>query len=229
MTVATFDLPAETVAALERAVPKALRGEAAAARRYARAWRALVHAVLASHDAGAAAAGVLDRVALTAPFHPDGPVQALVSAASDIIPDMRAPLPSALSSPPSALPDPLDYERFALAVLQELTRSGPGLEHLMAAWDLTISDTARLFGVSRQAVQQWLDDGVPAARQPKLLQVLRIADLLERNLQPGRIPAIVRSEAGAYDGRSMLELVADDRHDELLASVERSFDWAATA
>jgi hypothetical protein len=39
----------------------------------------------------------------------------------------------------------------------------------------------------------------------------------------------VRSDAGAYGGRSMLELIADDRHDELLESVERSFDWASTA
>ena len=93
----------------------------------------------------------------------------------------------------------------------------------------SISDVARLFGVTRQAVQQWLEDGVPAARQPKLLQVLRIADLLQRNLQHPRIPAVVRSDAGAYGGRSMLELIADDRHDELLESVERSFDWAVTA
>jgi hypothetical protein len=99
----------------------------------------------------------------------------------------------------------------------------------MAGWQLSISDVARLFGVTRQAVQQWLEDGVPAARQPKLLQILRIGDLLERNLQPSRIPAVVRSDAAAYGGRSMLELIADDRHDELLGSVERSFDWASTA
>ena len=56
-----------------------------------------------------------------------------------------------------------------------------------------------------------------------------IAELLERNLRPERIPAVVRSEAEAYAGRSMLTSIADDRQDELLASVERSFDWAATA
>jgi hypothetical protein len=78
-------------------------------------------------------------------------------------------------------------------------------------------------------VQQWLDDGVPAARQPKLLQILRVGDLLERNLEHPRIPAVVRSGAGAYGGRSMLELIAADGHDELLESVERSFDWASTA
>jgi hypothetical protein len=226
MAVATIDLPADAVAELERALPKALRGEAAAARRYARAWRALVRALIASHGAGAAAAGVLDLVALTAPFHSGGPLQALMSAAEGIIPGMRAAAPPASPSP---LPAPREYERFTLAVLGELSGAASGLDHLMAGWDLSISEVGRLFGVSRQAVQQWLDEGVPAARQPKLLQILRVADLLERNLQPQRIPAVVRSEAGEYSGGTMLEMIAADRHDELVGSVERSFDWAATA
>jgi transcriptional regulator with XRE-family HTH domain len=99
----------------------------------------------------------------------------------------------------------------------------------MTGWQLSVSDVARLFGVTRQAVQQWLEGGVPPARQPTLLQILRIADLLQGNLQSSRIPAVVRSDAAAYGGRSMLELIADGRHDELLGSVERSFDWASTA
>ena len=226
MTVATIQLPSDLVREVEHALPRALRGEAAAARRYARAWRGLVRSLLASHDAEAAAADVLDHVALTAPFHPDGPINALLSAAVGIISGMR---PSPISSSSAPLPSPLQYERFSLVVLHELSRPGSDLAGLMAGWQLSVSDVARLFGVTRQAVQQWLEDGVPAARQPKLLQILRIGDLLERNLQPPRIPAVVRSDAGAYGGRSMLELIADDRHDELLESVERSFDWASTA
>lgn len=226
MAVAAMELPGDLVRDMERALPRALRGEAAAARRYAKAWRGLVRALLASHAAGAAAADVLDHVALTAPFHPEGPIHALLSAASGIIGGMR---PSAVSSSPAPLPAPLDYERFALAVLHELSGPGSELARLMAGWQLSVSDVARLFGVTRQAVQQWLDDGVPAARQPKLLQILRIADLLERNLQALRVPAVVRSAAGAYADRSMLQMIADDRHDVLLGSIERSFDWASTA
>lgn len=226
MATATIALPGELVRAVERALPRAVRGDAAAARRYARAWRGLVRALLDPHRGDAAAARVLDLVALTAPFHPEGPLEALMSAAAGIIPDIQVP---SLASPALPLPDPLAYERFTFAVLEELGAGGSGLEHLMASWRLSVSDTARLFGVSRQAVQQWLDEGVPPARQPKLLQVQRIADLLERNLQPDRIAAVVRSEADAFEGRSMLRLIADDRQDEVLGSVERSFDWAATA
>jgi hypothetical protein len=226
MATALVDLPRTDVEALERALPRALRGEAAAARRYARAWRALVRALIASTGGRAAAAPVLDLVALTAPFHPGGPVDALLSAAAGIIPGVRAP---SVTSPPVPPPDPLAFERFSRAVLTELTRAATGLEHVMGSWELSISDTARLFGVTRQAVQQWLDEGVPPARQPKLLLVERIAELLERNLQPERIPAVVRSPGDAYERRSMLQLIADDRQGELLDSVERSFDWSATA
>ena len=226
MAVATVELPGDLVNEVERALPKALRGEAAAARRYARAWRGLVRSLLASHDAAAAAADVLNHVALTAPFHPDGPIQALLSAANGIIDGMRS---SPVSSAPAPIPTTLHYERFTLAVLDELSGRDSDLARLMAGWQLSVSDVARLFGVTRQAVQQWLDDGVPPARQPTLLQVLRIADLLEGNLQSSRIPAVVRSDSAAYGGRSMLELIADGRHDELLNSVERSFDWASTA
>jgi DNA-binding transcriptional regulator YiaG len=226
MAVATIELPADLVREVERALPKALRGETGAARRYARAWRGLVRSLLSSHDAAAAAADVLDHVALTAPFHPDGPIQALLSAAAGIIQGMRS---SPVSSPPAPVPTPRHYERFTLTVLDELSGRGSELAQLMAGWQLSFSDVARLFGVSRQAVQQWLEEGVPAARQPKVLQILRIGDLLERNLQPSRIPAVVRSDAAAYGGRSMLELISEDRQEELLRSVEGSFDWASTA
>jgi hypothetical protein len=226
MATATIAIPEELVREVEDALPRAVRGDTAAARRYARAWSGLVRALLADHGGDAAAARVLDLVALTAPFHPQGPLQALMSAAAGIMPDMRAP---SLDSPAARLPDPLTYERFASIVLEELSGAGTGLEHLMASWRLSVADVARLFDVSRQAVQQWLVEGVPPARQPKLLQLQRIAELLERNLRPERIPAVVRSDAEAYAGRTMLASIADDRQDELLASVERSFDWAATA
>jgi hypothetical protein len=147
-----------------------------------------------------------------------------VSAASGIIADV----PPRLRTDPATLPDPLVYQRFSRVVLLELSGAGTGLEHLMAAWQLSITDVGRLFGVARQAVQQWLDDGVPPSRQPKLATILRIADLLDRNLLPERVPGLVRTPAGAYGRRSILQAIADDDHDAVRRAVERSFDWAST-
>jgi hypothetical protein len=56
-----------------------------------------------------------------------------------------------------------------------------------------------------------------------------IADLLERKLKPGRVAGIARRAAPAYGGKTMLELIAEERHDELLEITRRSFDWATAA
>jgi len=213
--------------ALLEDLPAALAGDEAAARRYARGWRGLVRDLLATRtDAPAATADVLDHLALTAPFAFEGPLRALMSAAEGIMPGMTGSVPSTV---PLDIPDALDYQRFTRIVLRELSGAGTGLEHVMAAWQLSVADVGRLFGVARQAVQQWLRGGVPPARQPKLGAMRHVADLLEQNLQPDRVPAIVRTPADAYGGRSMLQMIGDDDLDELLASVQRSFDWSATA
>jgi transcriptional regulator with XRE-family HTH domain len=225
MAVDVLEAPADRI---ERLLPDALSGDERAARAYARAWDDLVDGLLAEYpDAPLGAGDVLRHLALTAPFHPGGPVVALMSAASDIIPGMTAP--PARSSAPSEVPQALSYQRFSRFVLLESSGAGTGLERLLAGWDLTVTELASLFGVRRQAVQQWLDDGVPPARQPKLAVLHRIADLLERNLRPERIPAVVRASATAFGDATMLELIAADRHGELLDAVARSFDWAATA
>ena len=205
----------------------ALHGDEASARAYARAWRRLVRDVLGEPDGvPPTAVDVLDQLAVTAPFAPGGPIAALMSAAGGIIGAVPA---RPLEIEPADLPAPLEYQRFSRIVLLELSGAGTGLEPLAAAWQLSVTDVARLFGVARQAVQQWLDAGVPSARQPKLAVILRIADLLDRNLVPERLPAVVRTPATAYDDRSILEAIADDDHETVLCAVERSFDWASTA
>lgn len=219
-------LDRDAVAAVLAPLEGALRGDEASARRFARAWRRLVRHVAGDGPVEPAALDVLDHLALTAPFAAGGPIAALVSAARGIIADVP-PLPT--DAGPATLPDPVAYQRFSRVVLLELSGAGTGLERLIAAWQLSVSDVARLFGVARQAVQQWLDDGVPPARQPKLATVLRIADLLDRNLLPERVPAVVRTPAAAYGDRPILQAIADDDHEAVREVVERSFDWAATA
>ena len=66
--------------------------------------------------------------------------------------------------------------------------------------DVSLSEAGRLFGVSRSAVEQWLAARRPAARLGRAANLARIADILERNLKPGRIPAVVREPAEAYGG-----------------------------
>ena len=211
-----------------RWLPGALAGNERSARRYARAWRELVGSIVAEHpEAPPSATDVLEHLALTAPFDPGGPLRELVSVATRIIPGMKgATIPRTSRTAPW---EATDLRGFARAVLIETGRPTSDLERLMRSWDLTITEVGRLFGVRRQAVQQWLDEGVPTARLGKLLALAEIADLLERNLLPERIPGVVRAPAEAFGGPSMLEMIASDGHEELLRSVRRSFDWAWNA
>jgi hypothetical protein len=94
---------------------------------------------------------------------------------------------------------------------------------------LSKTELGRLFGVTRQAIDGWHEQGVPAARQAKAATVAATVDLLARRLKPERLPGIVRRPARAYGGLTVLEMIARDRHEELLAITRRSFDWASTA
>jgi hypothetical protein len=226
--MATTVVPADLVQELEQALPAALAGDEDAARRYARAWHQLVLGLVGSRSRSpASAVEVLDPLSLTAPFDPLGPIHALMWVAASIIGDMSPR--SSIRSSPVILPAAIDFDGFTRAVLDELSGAGSALRSLLISWQLSTAEAARLFGVTRQAVQQWLEGGVPPARQPKVLAVLRIGDLLSRNIRPERIPGIVRSPAPGYDGATMLQLIAQDRQQELLDSVARSFDWAAPA
>jgi hypothetical protein len=103
------------------------------------------------------------------------------------------------------------------------------LRRLMDAFELSKTGLASLFGVRRQAVDQWLERGVPSERQEKMQTLIAICDLLERKLKPGRLAGVARRPANAYGGKTMLELIAADQHRELLELVRASFDWATAA
>lgn len=177
---------------------------------------------------------LLDFLALQAPFSPwvarFGPGR---GAAVFLLSELRSavaglePLPAAGSALPHWDAGETDLSRFAHHVWTALARAAePELARVIRVFGLSLTETAGLFGVRRQAVSQWLVDGVPAARASKVTVVARTADLLDRMLVADRIPGIARTSADAYDGRTMLETIAEDGHEELLAKVTASFDWA---
>jgi hypothetical protein len=135
------------------------------------------------------------------------------------------PLPAAGSRLPHWEADQADLARFSSFALAGAVE--PELARIIRVLGLSVTDAARLFGVRRQAVSQWLEHGIPPARASKVTIVARTADLLERMLVPDRIAGIARTSAPAYGGRTMLEMIEQDRHEELLATVTASFDWSA--
>ena|SRR5437763_10131006 len=102
------------------------------------------------------------------------------------------------------------------------------LDEIQSSFGLSKGELGRLFGVSRQAVDQWRVRGVPSNRQEKAATIAAVADLLSHQLKAERLPGIARRPAAAYAGSTMLEMIADDRHRELLEQVRQAFDWSAT-
>jgi hypothetical protein len=127
--------------------------------------------------------------------------------------------------------DDLQLRRFLRHVRRalDLASESEPLRDIKMALDLNLTELGELFGVSRQAAAQWLEQGVPSDRQAKLATVVAVCDLLGRKLKPGRLPGVARRPAPAYTGRTMLQVIADDEHEWLLDSVRESFDWSHTA
>lgn len=97
------------------------------------------------------------------------------------------------------------------------------LTRVMRLWKLSRSELGRLFGVSRQGVTKWLDEGVPAQRVQQVAHLDAMNDLLVRYLKRDRIAAVVRRAAPNLGGVSLLDLVATGRSDEALAAAQQMF------
>ena len=243
---------------LSASLRDALQGRPAGVRRYVRAHRELTERLLAAmhearpdlvmrDDAGeycVARPGGCSRtsIELLRTFAADAPFSPWVQlkgpgtgVALDLLARARALLPGVepLALPAGAsfprLDDPDALLRFTCLVAEAQQAERSDLERARAVFGLSVTELGDLFGVTRQAASLWLADGPPAARRAKAATVASIADVLARRLKPARIPGIARRPAFEYGGETMLQIIAADRHDWLLDSVRRSFDYTATA
>jgi transcriptional regulator with XRE-family HTH domain len=127
------------------------------------------------------------------------------------------------------LPAGCDVSCYRRLVELALRSMQPPLARVRELFDLNTREIAELFGVKRQAVEQWEQSGeVPAARREKLANLLSVGELLERKLSPGRLPLVARRRADVYDGLTMLDMVRIDRDGELRKLTEQAFDWSGT-
>ena len=207
------------------------------------AHRALPEAVVAAGNGRVAIAdangrpaqslfGVLENGSVEAPFTPwantyDAAEAVALFATNHVRCLVGAPV-LAPPAEPLRLDDDVAAQRFQRSVRRELDDDDP-LARLMRVFALSKAELGRLFGVSRQAVDGWRAKGVPADRQEKLATLLALADLLERKLKSDRIPGVARRPADAYGGKTMLDLIAEDRQRELLGLVRDSFAWSQAA
>jgi hypothetical protein len=114
----------------------------------------------------------------------------------------------------------------ASALVQALERmlSAEPLQRLERVWQLSASQAAALFGVSRQAYAKWRTGGVPADRRADVADLDAATEELLVHLRADRIPAAVRRSAADPGGRSLLELAVDDGPAAVREAVRRTFD-----
>ena len=179
----------------------------------------------------------LDQEAMSAPFSEwvgtlgvgRGTAVAFVAQLRSMLPDTKPLAPSREHHLPAWALSDQEAVRFYRAVGDELARARTPLDRIASALGLSRTELARLFGVRRQAIEQWAARGVPAERQEKLATLDAIADVLTAKLKPDRIPGVVRRPGAAYGDRSILDAIADGDEALVLDELRNAFDWAAPA
>jgi len=89
-------------------------------------------------------------------------------------------------------------------------RGAPALDRVQDAFHLTGSELGALFGVTRQAVEQWRIRGVPVERSADVDRVAEAAAIFTETFIPARVPQIVRTPGRGLRGRTVLEVLAAD-------------------
>jgi len=228
----------DVAAALDHVLPLAIGGDRMAVRRYvayvdetAKALTSLpaINAqelppaelvyTLLSHDTV--------EFAIVAPTH-DG--VGIVTALVDRLRGFAGGLPQECVRAPTDF----DQHRFLWFVktvgetVRDREQSSP-LMRAMETLDLSATEVGELMGVTRQSVDKWCLGSPPAARALKIGAVAEISEILRHRLRDGLPASVVRRPADAYGGKSMLDLIEEDKHEWLLNSVRESFDYGRVA
>jgi hypothetical protein len=98
------------------------------------------------------------------------------------------------------------------------------LSRIERVWQISASQAARMFGVSRQAYSKWQSSGVPAERRGDVSDLDMATDELLTYVKSDRIPSVVRRNAPRFDNLSLLEIAEDRGASEVLKAVRETFD-----
>jgi hypothetical protein len=90
-----------------------------------------------------------------------------------------------------------------------VTGSVSALEEIQQTLGLSSAEAGALFGVTRQAVDQWRKNGVPTDRVADVERTRDVARVLYEELIPERIPQVVRNPARGLGDRSILQVLGE--------------------
>jgi hypothetical protein len=79
---------------------------------------------------------------------------------------------------------------------------------ILTTFQVSPREAGELFGVTRQAIGLWLEEGVPPNRLAGVARAADVARRLRRTFKRERIPAIVRQANPGLGGATVLEALA---------------------
>ncbi|TAM73282.1 hypothetical protein EPN44_14220 [bacterium] len=86
-------------------------------------------------------------------------------------------------------------------------RGSRELLKVRSSFQLSAPELGQLFGVSRQAIDKWIERGVPTDRVVDVDRVAQVATTLEKIFKRQRLPAIVRGPMRGLDNRSIYDVL----------------------
>lgn len=98
------------------------------------------------------------------------------------------------------------------------------LSRIERVWQVSASQAATMFGVSRQAYSKWQIRGVPAERRGEVSDLNSATEELLTYVKSDRIPVVVRRKAPRFENMSLLEIAKDRGTAEVLKVVRETFD-----
>jgi hypothetical protein len=111
-----------------------------------------------------------------------------------------------------------------LAQFLERHLSAEPLDRFERVWQLSASQAAAVFGVTRQAYAKWRTTGIPADRRVDVRLADAATATLLAHVRVDRIPAVVRRPSASLGGRNLLELARDHDLAAVRDEVEAVFD-----
>jgi transcriptional regulator with XRE-family HTH domain len=108
-------------------------------------------------------------------------------------------------------------------------RGSRALTQILHAFGLKKAELGRLFGVSRQSIDEWLRAGVPHGRIADVSRVADLADTLAKRFKRERLPQIVRAPLPGLNEQSILQAIQRHGVVPVFEMLERAFSYIPAA
>lgn len=103
------------------------------------------------------------------------------------------------------------------------------LQRTVRLWDISATQLAEMFAISRQAASKWLAEGAPASRRDQVAVLGQATDLLDQWVKRERIPAVVRRPVEVLGGRTRLDVALAGEFEVLRDELYDTFDLTRIA